>query len=516
LLRRSGAIRVVAEGSEAGVIVLCAGRRFLGVLGTSRGTIPARMPHPTPASRRRFLKSAAAAALAPMIVPPAAAVLRAADGTTAPSNRIALGFIGVGKQATGHLGALVRRSDVNILAICDVQEERRAAARDLIDKATSPPDPATKPKGDAPVVNQVSPWATQEGAPPSGNTGAGPATRAADVKYYSDYHELLARKDVDAVLIATPDHWHALIASAACAAGKDVYCEKPLTLTIREAKELIEVAHRYGRVFQTGSQQRSSREFRFACEMVRSGRIGKLQSVTVYTGTTSVECDLPAEPIRKGVDWETWLGPAPYRPFNKILCPPVDSTDWAMWRLYRDYSGGAMTDFGAHHFDIAQWAMDADDTGPVAITPPSPPGAKEERLLTMTYANGVEVRHASIGANFGGKGLIFEGTEGKIGVDRGWLETAPRRLKTIPTHVGETFLYKSPGHHEDWLRAIRARTQPICPVDVGAHSATVCHLGNICYWLNRPLKWDPVKWEFINDDEANRWVDRPKRAPYTV
>jgi predicted dehydrogenase len=461
-------------------------------------------------SRRRFLRSAAAAALAPMIVRPS--VVGAADGTPAPSNRITLGFIGVGKQATNHLSALVRRSDIQVLGICDVQEERRAAARDLIEKATSGNLPASD-KPPAPVANSNSPWATQEGAPPSSNTGKGPATSAGDVKYYHDYHELLNRKEIDAVLIAAPDHWHALLATHACAAGKDVYCEKPLTLTLREAKDLIDTVNRYARIFQVGSQQRSSHEFRFACEMVRSGRIGKLKSVTVFTGTTSIECDLPAEPMRKGVDWDTWLGPAPYRPFNQILCPPADSTEWAMWRLYRDYSGGAMTDFGAHHFDIAQWGMNTDDTGPVEILPPS---RTERKQLTYKYANGVEVYHSSIGKDFGGKGLLFEGTDGQIRVDRGYLETTPAKLKQIPIHAGETFLYKSPGHHEDWIRSMRSRKKNICPVEVGAHSAAVCHLGNICYWLDRPLKWDPANWRFIDDEEANRWVDRPKRSPYTV
>jgi predicted dehydrogenase len=461
-------------------------------------------------TRRRFLQSAAAAAIGPMIVRPAV-VCRAADGTPPPSERITLGFIGVGKQGTNHLGAMVRRSDINILAIADVQEERRNAARDLIDRATSvTTPPAAKPA--APDGSSNSPWTAQEGAAAPTAKGA-PATSAKDVTYYGDYRELLARKDIDAVLIAAPDHWHALIATAACIAGKDIYCEKPLTLTIREAKELIDTVNRYNRVFQVGSQQRSSREFRFACEMVRSGRIGQLKSVTVNTGTTSIECDLPAEPIRKGVDWDMWLGPAPYRPFNKILCPPVESSDWAMWRLYRDYSGGAMTDFGAHHFDIAQWGMAADDTGPIEILPPR---ATERKQLTFKYANGVEVYHASIGKDFGGKGLVFEGTEGKIEVDRGFMETTPKSLQSNPTRPGETFLYKSPGHHEDWIRGIRARRQGICPVEVGAHSVTVCHLGNICYWLDRPLKWDPNAWRFINDDEANRWVDRPKRAPWIL
>jgi hypothetical protein len=156
--------------------------------------------------------------------------------------------------------------------------------------------------------------------------------------------------------------------------------------------------------------------------------------------------------------------------------------------------------------------MNADATGPVEIIPPSPAGTKDPTPLTYRYANGVEVYHVSIGANFGRKGLSFEGSDGQIVVDRGTLETTPGRLKTIPIHAGETFLYRSPGHHEDWLRAIRARTQPICPVEVGAHSVTVCHLGNICYWLNRRLKWDPDAWQFVGDEEANRWVDRPKRG----
>jgi predicted dehydrogenase len=468
-------------------------------------------------SRRRFLQIAALAAAGPTIVRPGAVFGAAADGTPAPSNRLTIGFIGVGKQGMGHLGAIVRRSDVNVLAIADVQEERRNAARDLIEKATG-----AEPKKDAdkkpsteptPAPNSNTPWATQDGAPPSANTGKEPATKAADVQYYNDYRDLLARNDVDTVLIATPDHWHAIQAVDACRAGKDIYCEKPLTLTIRETRDVVAAVRRHNRVFQTGSQQRSSREFRFACEMVRSGRIGKLKSITVATGTPSVECDLPAEPIRKGVDWDAWLGPAPYRPFNKILCPPVESNDWAMWRLYRDYSGGAMTDFGAHHFDIAQWALGADDSGPVQVLPPD---GKDRKMLTFRYANGVEVYHASTGQNFGGKGLTFEGSAGKIEVDRGFLKTTPDNLQRTPTHVGETFLYKSPGHHEDFFRGVRTRRQPICPVEVGASSVTVCHLGNIAYWLNRPLTWNPGAWQFENDEEANRWVDRPKRAPYLL
>jgi predicted dehydrogenase len=461
---------------------------------------------PSRPSRRRFIQLTALAAAGPMIVKPRA-ICRAADGTPPPSGRITMGFIGVGKQGTNHLGAIVQRADVNILAIADVQQERRDNARDVIGKATGA---ISNSKKEPDPTNSNMPWVVQEGALSSAGSG-GPATSAKDVRYYHDYRELLARPDIDFVLIATPDHWHSNVATAACAAGKDVYCEKPLTLTIRQAKELIDTVHRYDRVLQTGSQQRASREFRFACEMVRSGRIGQLKSVTVITGTPSVECDLPEEPIRKGVDWDMWLGPAPYRPFNKILCPPVDDPGWANWRLYRDYSGGAMTDFGAHHFDIAQWALAADDTGPVEITPPD---GKDVKQLTFKYASGVHLYHESTGESFGGKGLRFEGTEGKIIVDRGYLETTPARLRTVPTHVGETFLYKSPGHHEDFFRSVRLRKQPLCPVEVGAHSVTVCHLGNIAYWLGRPLRWDPAAWQFIGDEEANRWLDRPQRAPW--
>jgi predicted dehydrogenase len=471
---------------------------------------------PKRTSRRRFMKTAAALAAAPIIVPPS--VLGAglsSNGTLPPSERITLGQIGVGKQGMSHLAAWVLRSDVQILGIADVQEERRKAARELIEKRTGTGDSKSKDKetakslvADAESSTANNPWAVTDA---SAISGTGPATNANDVKYYNDFREVLGRKDIDAVLIAVPDHWHATIATAALKAGKDVYCEKPLTLTIREAKDLIDTVHRYARIFQTGSQQRSSREFRVACEMVRNGRIGQLQNVWVVIGIPSKECDLPAEEVRKGVDWDMWLGPAPWRPFNKILCPPIEDPSWALWRSYRDYSGGAMTDFGAHHFDIAQWAMGMDNSGPVEIVPPS---GKDIKNLTYKYANGVEMYHASTGNAFGGAGLTFVGTEGKIRVDRGILEVTPAKLTRYRPRPGEVHLYKSPGHHQDWINGIRERKQPNCHVEIGARSATVCHLGNICYWLNRPLKWDPVNWTFIGDEEANRWLDRPKRGSW--
>ncbi len=355
---------------------------------------------------------------------------------------------------------------------------------------------------------------------PAGGGGGGTQTIAAcdvrgdklarhrgnkNVTLYTDFRELLARDDIDAVFIGTPDHWHAIPAIESAKAGKDIYCEKPMTLTIREARAMVTAVRRYGRVFQTGSQQRSEYggKFRFACEMVRNGRIGDLKRIHVNVGGSSRDCYEPAEPVPPGVDWDRWLGPAPYRPFNTRILKG--------WRAYRDYSGGGMTDWGAHHFDIAQWALDMDNSGPREIIPPD---GKDVRHLTYIYENGVEVLH---GAG-GGAGVVFYGTDGTIRVDRGKLETDPPSTMEKPTGPNEINLYNttSQGHKGNWAHCIRTRELPICDVEIGCRSVTVCHLGNIAYMLKRPLKWDPVKEEFIGDDEATRWLDRPKREPWTL
>jgi len=458
------------------------------------------MPMTRP-TRRRFLQITALAAAGPMIVRPSV-VSAAADGTPAPSNRITIGFIGPGKQGMGHIGPISKRKDVTILGVCDVQQSKRERARDTIEKSSAaaakePP----KPKNANP--NASAPWDSTT------SSGGASGTDPKAVKYYNDFRELLARPDIDTVLIATPDHWHAIQAAAAVRAGKDVYCEKPLTLTIGEAKELIRVVRQYGRVFQVGSQQRSAREFRFACEMIRNGRIGELKTVTTTVGGPAKECDLPAETIREGVDWDLWVGPAPMQPFNKILCPGPEFDGFPHWRAYRDFSGGQLTDWGAHHFDITQWALGMDHSGPTHIIPPTP----ERNWLTFRYENGVELYQGKPG---GGPGIVFEGTQGKIEVGRGVLKTSPDKIMRVNTTPSEIHLYNSPGHHEDFFRSVRERKDPICTVEVGAHSATVCHLGNIAYWLGRPLKWNPKTWQFEGDEEANRWIDRPYRAPWTM
>lgn len=430
------------------------------------------MLHDRRLGRRQFVQAAASLA-APLIVPHSALGLA---GSTPPSQRIALGFIGVGKQCYGHVCHLAARSDAQVIALCDVQESKRQAAREAVEQR----------------------YANREDIP----------SRGKGLGLYNHFRDLLARTDLDAVVIGSPDHWHAIQSIEAVKAGLDVYCEKPMTLTIGEGRAMVNAVRRYGGVFQTGSQQRSSPEFRFACEMVRSGRIGQLKSINVSVGGPSTDCYLPAEPVPPGVDWDLWLGPAPFRPYHSVLCPPPSFTGFPHWRSYRDYSGGGMTDWGAHHFDIAQWALGMDQSGPVEIIPPD---GKDVKLLTYRYANGVEMYHGG-----GGRGVLFHGTEGKIEVTRGYLQTTPGTIMQKPIAASEVHLYHSPGHYDDWLRCIGTRQRPICDVEVGCRSVTVCHLGNIAYRLKRPLKWDPVNEQFVGDADANRWIDRPKRAPWTL
>jgi len=423
----------------------------------------------------------ASAVGAPLVIPGAAL---GADGA-APSERLAMGFIGIGGMGGGHLSGIATRREVQILALCDVRQTRRQWARKAVEQS----------------------YASREGS----------RTSAQGVAEYGDFRELLARSDIDAVLIATPDHWHAITSIAAAKAGKDVFCEKPLSLTIGEGRAMVKAMRRYGRVFQTGSMQRSSPEFRFACEMVRSGRIGQVKTVEVYVGGPSQDCYLPEEPVPKEIDWDMWLGPAPWRPYHSSICSLHTPSGW---RNYRDYAGGGMTDWGAHHFDIAQWGLGMDDSGPVEMVPPN---GKDIPWLTYKYANGVTMTHGGPGSyskiegrRTGNDGVVFNGTEGKIEVTRGYLRTWPESLMETPTRPDEVHLYKSSSHFDNFLQSIRTRQKPICDVEIGCRSVTVCHLGNITYWLNRPLKWDPVKERFIGDAEANRWIDRPKRDPWTL
>ncbi|MDA0813290.1 MAG: Gfo/Idh/MocA family oxidoreductase [Verrucomicrobia bacterium] len=424
-------------------------------------------------TRRQFLKTIGAGAVAyPNIVPNA---VFGQEGKTAPSERITLGFIGCGKMANDyHLSTLLGFGDVQALAVCDVDKNRREHARRRVEQAYS----------------ERKDWK--------------------GCAEYSDFRELLAREDIDAVCIATPDHWHAIPIIEACKAGKDVYCEKPLTLTIAEAKRCIDAARKHERIVQTGSQQRSSvfGPFRQACEIVRSGRLGKIKTVSVGVGGPSVFCDLPSEEMEPGLDWNMWLGYAPKRPYNSVLSPRGVHNHFPAWRDYREYSGGAHSDIGAHDYDIAQWALGMDESGPVEIIPPEDPKAISG--VQYVYENGVVMTHG------GRPGCTFVGTEGTLHIGRGGLSSEPESIVKEPLGDGDVKLYNSPGHHRDWINCIRSRQRPVADVEIGARSVTVVHLGNQAYWHRRKLRWDPVKWEFPGDTEANGWRDVERRDPWKL
>ena len=430
------------------------------------------MNHAHHFSRRQFLKTTSAAIIAaPSILP--SSIWAAAKQ---PNDRLTLGFIGMGKQNSGLLNGFIHNKGTQVVAVCEVDTTRRENARRKVEDF----------------------YAKQT------NRGSFKGCEA-----YNDFRELVARKDIDAVVIATPDHWHALTVIAAANAGKDIYCEKPLSLTIREAREMVNAVRRNKRVFQTGSMQRSSQEFRKACELVRNGRIGKVKTVIVGVGGPSKWCDLPEEKMEPGLDWNFWLGPAPMRPYNSVLSPRGVHDFFPNWRSYREYSGGGMTDWGAHHFDIAQWGLGMDDSGPVEIIPPADPAAGTG--VRYLYANGVEMIHDSSKG-----GVTFIGTDGKIFVDRGKFEATPESIGQEPQGDKAIRLYASSNHQQDWLDCVRSRKRPICDVEIGCRSVTVCHLGNLAYWNHRRLKWDPKKEKFIGDKEANTWLDRPKRAPWRI
>lgn len=388
-----------------------------------------------------------------------------------PNRPIRLGMIGIGNMGGGHLSGIVRHPDFRVVAVCDVNKETRDRSAKRV-RSTYGADGRGFDPDDLRVVNE--------------------------------YEKVLADPRVEAVLIATPDHWHAAIAIAACIAGKDVYCEKPLSLTVREAIAMEETARRYGVVFQTGSQQRSMANFRHACELVRNGRIGRLKSVRVGIGQPSSPKWWPKQPVPKGLDWERWLGQAPWVDFH---AERVSGSYSGGWRLNRDYSGGMTTDWGAHHFDIAQWGMGRDGDGPVEVRPPDKSRGTD---LQFIYDDGLIMERG--GAN----GVKFVGSHGTVEVNRGYLKTTPDRLQEEKLGPEDIQLYRSRGHLQDWVDAIRSRQRPICDVAIGASSVIVCHLGNIASWLDRPIRWDPKTRQIIGDELASRWLDRPRRTGYPL
>jgi predicted dehydrogenase len=447
-------------------------------------------------TRREFLRRfGEAAALGGVFGLPAHVYRRAlgAGGTPAPSERIRIGCIGVGNQGRNNLA----RHLPSVVGVCDVDKGRLAQAKARVEKA---------------------------------NGGSCAA--------YGDFRRLLADNNVDAVVVTTPDHWHALITVHACAAGKDVYCEKPLSLTIAEGRAMVEAARKHRRVVQTGTQQRSAANFRRACELVRSGSIGRVHTVRV--GVPGVNFTGPAVPDSKppaALDFDFWLGPAPKRPYNAKRVH-------YNFRFFWDYSGGQITNWGAHHLDIAQWGLGMDGSGPVAAEGRA--GYNQDGWyevpewfeVVYRYANGV-----ALVCGTGQKdGITFQGTTGTVYVNRGKLEVRPaRQPAAVPVAVTRdrrgnvhvtrgqpvslpraalkpagVHLYVSNDHHANWLECIKTRRPPIADVEIGHRSATVCHLGNIAVRTGRKIVWDPVQEAVVGDAEAARMVSRPYRAPWNL
>ncbi len=400
------------------------------------------------------------------------------NGAIAPSERITMGFIGVGTQGGGHLlggawtyvaGGYAGRKEVQVLAVCDVWKNRRENARNRVNEN----------------------YATVYGK-----------DNYKSCEAYTDFREVLARPDIDAVLIATPAHWHATMTVMAAAAGKDIYCEKPSAVTIHEAQAIESAVRRYGRVFQAGTQQRSEYggKFRQACEFIRSGRIGQLKEIYAYRDGGGIfwpERFGPAKPIPAELDWDLYLGPAPMLPYDGIVGPHRFDIGELNW--------------GQHHYDIIQWAADADSTGPVEIW-------MEGDRSCYKYASGVVVYGKGYpGEPIGGDGgACFVGTHGRIAVDRDALISDPPDIVRERLLPHEVHLYHSTSHSGNFLECIRTRKKTICDVDIAHRSVSAVLLGGAAKQLNRKLKWDPQAEQFVDDDEANRLLSIAKRSPWRV
>jgi predicted dehydrogenase len=437
-------------------------------------------------SRRSFIAQTTAAALAPLILPACATPKKASQ-----NSMVNMGFIGMGIQNRGLLEAFLHHKNVRVVAVCDVDTTRRTAAQERVKEHY---------KGEV------------------------------DCKAYADFRELIARKDIDAVSIATPDHWHAIPTLAALESGKDVYCEKPLTHTIHEAVLVMDAAKKHKRILQTGSMQRSMEEFKVACELVRNGLIGKVERVTCCVGNPGKPCDLPEEPMEPGLDWNFWLGPAPNRPYSSVLSPRGVHKHFPDWRSYLEYGGGGVCDFGAHHFDIAQWGLDMDESGPVDVRPPSDPAALHGAV--WTYDNGIPVTHVNDGFN-----THFYGSDGEARVSRGqfefWLKgkkiagwakredggslgSALKQVKEQYLADAKVKLYVSRDHPSNFLDCVASRKQPITNAETGGRSAIVCHLVNQCYYNRATLKWDPKKLHFVEGGGKPEWMTYNYRSPWKV
>lgn len=423
-------------------------------------------------SRRSFLKMTAAgtAFSFPAIVP--ASALGAGE-KTAPSERINLGIIGTGGRGTADMKGFLMQRNVQVLAVCDVDKAHRDEAKALVDRRY----------------------------------------RNTDCQAYNDFREVTRRDDIDAVVISTPDHWHAIPAIDAAKHAKDIFGEKPLTLTIQEGRAVCDAVKKHNRIVQTGSQQRSMETFWKAAMLARNGRLGNIHTINVSIPDNNRECGptWEPEPVPEGFDYNFWLGPAPWAEYHHLRCHYT-------FRFILDYSGGQVTNFGAHHIDIAQWSLDMDDSGPIEVSgngefPATGLFTTATKVyFECTYANGVKLYCKT----HGGPSIQIEGSEGSVRAGRKSISSEPASLLKEDFDSLENQLYNSRDHKRNFLDCVKTRKQPICPAEVGHRSATVCHLGNIAMLLGRSVQWDPGTETFGSDDEANAMIDRPLRDPWML
>jgi len=431
-------------------------------------------------SRRQFLKqttAATAGAVAfPYIIPSSAL---GADGAVAPSNRTVIGCIGVGSMGSGNMNSFLSKKRAQVVAVCDLDTSRRSDAKRRVDEKYG---------------NQ-------------------------DCTGYHDFRELLARDDLDAASIAVPDHWHSIPAIAAAEAGLDIYAEKPLALTIFEGRAMCDAVEKSGCIWQTGSWQRSRRHFRHACELVRNGRIGEVTRVEVGLPTGPTCGPQPEMPVPDGFDYDFWLGPAPWAPYTEQRC------HWN-FRWILDYSGGQLTDWAAHHCDIANWGMGTEYTGPVEVEGRGEYprdglwNAAVNYRFECTYPPGASpVAPNGFVMNVSNKnrgGAKWFGTDGWIWVDRGGIDASPKSVLDAKVGPNETPLYKSYDHHDNFLDCVRTRRQTITPIEVAHRAITIAHLGNIAMRLERKLRWAPKAEHMMGDLDAQRMLKRSMRAPWCV
>ena len=434
--------------------------------------------------RRNFLKSSAVAS-APFILPSSVW-----GAKVKPNDRVVMGFIGMGKQNNGLLNNFIGQG-IQALAVCDVDTNRRKNAEK--------------------IVNQKH--------------------KNSDCQAFVDYREITEDKNIDAVCIATPDHWHSVITISALKNGKDVYCEKPLTHNIHESVEVIKAVKKYNRILQTGSMQRSSSEFRIACELVRNGVIGKIKNVGIAVGDPGRPCDLPEESPEPGLNWNLWCGPAPLRAYSSVLSPRGIHNHFPAWRNYMEYGGGMVTDWGAHHIDIAQWGLGTDNSGPVEARPPEDwKKWKSKRGAKLVYSNGTTITHQS------GFGVHFEGEDGDVKVNRGRfvfslkgkeiakfekrgdgsLGSALQTAEKTFLNNAKVKLYKSTHHIRDFLSSVKSRKKPITNEVVGGRSAICCHLMNQTYYNGEVIKWDPKTNTLSEQTGKPEWLTRDYRGIWKV